>query len=278
MNGIDISSWQKNLIVSNLGEDTEFIIVKATGGAGYSNPYFNYHIEQTLETGRLAGAYHYAREKGFASNPYTEAEYFVSKIDKYIGKILLALDWEEDLSAGVFWAFEWLNKVYEFTGIKPLVYTSQSVCANSNWSQVAEAGYGLWLAQYKNTAVTRYQDNPWTKGDIGAFDGYYIHQYSGNGRISGYSSPVDLNKFFGTRENWMKLAKPNYKAGETQDNISEDLPFIIEHISEDMQWAIDMGIFQGYEDGTMRPQNNLTREEAATVLRRLIEKRFNEVI
>lgn len=268
MNGIDISSWQKNLIVSNLTSETEFIIVKATGGVGYYNPYFNYHVEQTLATGRLTGAYHYARERGFARSPYEEADYFVEHISNYIGKIILALDWEEDLNAGTDWALEWLNKVYGWTGVKPLIYTSQSVCANYDWSKVASAGYGLWLAQYKNMEPTGYQDNPWTKGNVGAFGGYYIHQYSGSGKIAGYSGSVDLNKFYGTRENWMKLADPNYKAEAEKEK---------EKISADMQWAIDMGLFQGYEDGTMRPQNNLTREEAATVLRRLIEKRFNEV-
>jgi hypothetical protein len=34
----------------------------------------------------------------------------------------------------------------------------------------------------------------------------------------------------------------------------------------------DMGLMLGYEDGTFRPNDKLTRAEAATILKRLIEK------
>ena len=35
--------------------------------------------------------------------------------------------------------------------------------------------------------------------------------------------------------------------------------------------ALAAGIFTGYEDGTLRPENNLTRAEAATVILRFLE-------
>ena len=36
LNGIDISSWQEDLVVSAMGS-CDFVIVKAPGGAGYKN-------------------------------------------------------------------------------------------------------------------------------------------------------------------------------------------------------------------------------------------------
>ena len=38
-----------------------------------------------------------------------------------------------------------------------------------------------------------------------------------------------------------------------------------------MQWAIEVSLINGYDDGTLRPQNNITRAEAATMLYNFIE-------
>ena len=54
LNGIDISSWQDDLVVSNMGT-CDFVIVKATGGAGYSNECFRRHADETLAAGKLLG-------------------------------------------------------------------------------------------------------------------------------------------------------------------------------------------------------------------------------
>lgn len=41
-----------------------------------------------------------------------------------------------------------------------------------------------------------------------------------------------------------------------------------EELSEDMQWAIETGLIQGYGNGQYGPKDYLTREQLATVLRR----------
>lgn len=205
MNGIDISSWQAGIDISKL-TTTEFVIVKATGGTAYSNPYFTSHLQATLAAGKMAGAYHYAREKGCKGTAKAEAAYFYSKVKDYIGKIVLVLDWEEELSLGPAWALEWLDEVTRLTGVKPLIYTGQSACASYNWSAVVKAGYKLWLAQYPNYTPTDYKTNPWRSGGIGAFTGYVMHQYTSTGRITGYGSNLDLNLFYGSAADWMALA------------------------------------------------------------------------
>ena len=58
LNGIDISSWQEDLVVSTM-TTCDFVIVKATSGAGYANECFKRHADQTLAAGRLLGCYHY---------------------------------------------------------------------------------------------------------------------------------------------------------------------------------------------------------------------------
>ena len=217
MNGIDISSWQAGIDVSKL-TTTQFVIVKATGGAGYTNPYFTGQLGATLANGKRGGAYHYARENGYKSTAKAEAAYFYARIKNYIGQIVLALDWEEELSLGPAWALEWLNEVYRLTGVKPLLYTSQSACVSYDWSAVAGAGYRLWLAQYANNNQTGYQSDPWQKGSVGAFGGYVMHQYTGNGRLTGYSGSLDLDLFYGSTDDWAALARAE---GEEEMDVSK---------------------------------------------------------
>ena len=57
LNGIDISSWQEDLVVSAM-TTCDFVIVKATGGAGYTNECFRRHADETLAAGKLLGCYH----------------------------------------------------------------------------------------------------------------------------------------------------------------------------------------------------------------------------
>lgn len=91
-------------------------------------------------------------------------------------------------------------------GVKPLLYTSQSVCASYDWSGVIADGYKLWLAQYANTKQTDYQTKPWQKGSLGAWKNYIMHQYSSTGRVTGYVGTLDLNLFYGSRSVWASLA------------------------------------------------------------------------
>jgi len=88
LNGIDISSWQENLVVSAM-ESCDFVIVKATGGAGYSNECFRRHADETLAAGKLLGCY-----RGYEGT--AEADHFINAFKPYIGKAIPFLDWEAD--------------------------------------------------------------------------------------------------------------------------------------------------------------------------------------
>ncbi len=67
-----------------------------------------------------------------------------------------------------------------------------------------------------------------------------------------------------------------YKGLEAVD-MKENLTFtdaddISEYAVSAMNWIVGQEIIKGYEDGTVRPQNNATRAEAAAVLQRFLEK------
>ena len=83
-----------------------------------------------------------------------------------------------------------------------------------------------------------------------------IWQYSSNGKYPDLKGRIDLDYTPITKHDWIKIANPN---------------FIHQVITDDMQWAIDAGIFKGYSDGTLRPDEPLTRGQAATIVRRTVE-------
>lgn len=206
LDGIDISSWQPSINIP--GVEADFVIVKATGGTGYTNPYFRMHADATLKSGKLLGLYHFARELSSPGSATAEADHFVKTAAPYIGKAVLVLDWESNaLVLGPSWAKKFLDRVYAKTGVRPLIYMSKSVTRNYDWDSVA-ASYKLWVAQYPNYNKTGYLSDPWTDSyGYGAWTGPVVFQYTSSGRISGYTGNLDLNKFYGTRSDWTKLAQ-----------------------------------------------------------------------
>ncbi|MBR0404076.1 MAG: hypothetical protein IJI68_02565 [Eggerthellaceae bacterium] len=205
LNGIDISSWQYDLNIAKVPAD--FVIVKATGGKGYTNPYFNGQAYATLKSGKLLGVYHFAREAGCSGTAVQEADYFVKAVGNYVGRAVLVLDWEANaLVLGPSWAKKFLDRVYEKTGVRPLIYMSKSPTREFDWSSVAKH-YKLWVAQYPNYSRTGYQSKPWTDSySYGAWSSPTIFQYSSSGLLKGYSGNLDLDIFYGNEAYWKKLA------------------------------------------------------------------------
>lgn len=207
LHGFDISNWQADIDLDRV--DFDFMIAKATEGTGYVDKTCDGFVQKALALGKGVGVYHFAR----TGDPIAQADYFVNNIKGYIGKAVLFLDWENagDYDLGVLgqgpaWAKRWLDRVYELTGVRPMIYMSKSVCREYDWSAVAK-DYALWMAQYPNYDETGYQNDPWTdSGGVGAFPGWVIHQYTSSGRLSGYGGHLDLDIFYGDKNAWNKFA------------------------------------------------------------------------
>lgn len=196
MNGIDISAHQDDIDLSKISCD--FVIVKATEGADYFNRCFNDHANKTLKLGRLFGMYHYAN----GGDARKEAEFFLSKVKKFIGKGIIALDWEGYNNPGfgrddLAWCEAWCSYVYRQTGIKPFVYVQKSAM-----NRIKLAGYPLWVAQYPDNNNTGFQKTPWNEGKYDCA----IRQYTSHGRIKGYNGDLDLNKAYISKATWQKYA------------------------------------------------------------------------
>ncbi|POD82402.1 hypothetical protein S101258_02632 [Lactiplantibacillus plantarum subsp. plantarum] len=208
LNGFDVASYQAGM---NVGEVTgDFVLVKATEGIDYTNPKFNGHAKQTLSAGKKLGVYHFIRND---SDIKQQADYFLTVVKPYIGKAMLVLDFENTTGstiqnqAGVGLAKQWLDYVYQQTGVRPVLYTGLS-CENAlDWSSVVKANYGLWIAQYNNyNVVNGYQPRD-LYGSLKNWKTAIMFQYTSTGRLPGWSGDLDFDVFYGDKSAWDKYAK-----------------------------------------------------------------------
>lgn len=205
LNGIDISSWQSDMDVYNV--DADFVIVKVSGGVSYVNPYWKQQADDALQSGKLLGLYHYACEYDSEPGGKAEAEYFLDQIGDYLYKAILILDWENHaLNMPVSYAKEWLDTVAERTGTTPIFYGYAANVNTTDYSSIAH--YPLWMASYldRYTYGYGYIDSPDNTWDTGNWDNMIMYQYSSTRKIPGYIGYIDVNAFYGTREDWLMLA------------------------------------------------------------------------
>lgn len=144
LNGYDISNHQRGLNVAKVPGD--IVIAKATEGLTFVDRYCDGFVQAAWKAGKLVGVYHFASGKATGR---AEAEFFVKNIKGYIGKAVLILDWEASaIKRGPGYAKDFLDTVFRLTGVRPMIYMSQSTCTAYNWAAVKAADYGLWVAAY----------------------------------------------------------------------------------------------------------------------------------
>ncbi|MDN7031069.1 GH25 family lysozyme [Lactiplantibacillus plantarum] len=245
LNGFDVASYQAGM---NVGEAAgDFVLVKSTEGIDYTNPEFNGHAKQTLSAGKKLGVYHFIRND---SDIKQQADYFLTVVKPYIGKAMLVLDFENTTGStiqnqtGVGLAKQWLDYVYQQTGVRPVLYTGIS-CENSlDWSSVVKANYGLWIAQYNNyNVVNGYQPRD-LYGSLKNWKTAVMFQYTSTGRLPGWSDDLDFDVFYGDKSAWDKYAK----ATKMVTNKS----IVQKATTKDGVWTITN------EVGTFRPNQKLS--------------------
>lgn len=203
LKGIDISHHQKG--ITKFGKDVDFVIIKATEGVGYVDDQCDRLYQQAKKDGKLLGVYHFARPD-LNNSAIAEADWYVKNIKGYLNEAILVLDWESGYLGNVAWAKAFLDRVKELTGIKPLLYASRSPINSFNWSSVANADYGLWVADYgANTGEAG------RKPEVKWWSFYALWQYTSRGHISGYAGNVDMDYFYGDAEAWRKYANASSK-------------------------------------------------------------------
>lgn len=209
LNGVDISSHQDDNGINITQVESDFVIVKVSGGSAahpYVNPLWKQNGDKVLKAGKLLGLYHFAGEYGEKRTGISEAEHFLKQIKGYENKAILCLDWEETAeSFPISYAKEWLDTVAKRTGATPLFYARAGYINEVNCSSIKQ--YPLWMASYLNkyTNGSGYINNPENTWSTGAWSKMTIYQYSSTRKIKGYSWNLDCNVFYGTKKDWQKL-------------------------------------------------------------------------
>ena len=205
MRGIDISKWQSGINLSAVNAD--FVIVKATEGIGYVDKSCDGFFQKALSLGKKLGFYHFARPTA-NNDPIREADFFYENCKGYFGKAIPILDWEAENKQNVAYAKAWLDRVYQRSGVKPVIYMSESVANAYNWSSVANADYGLWVAKYRdnNPDYNYNMANAGSRPKVKWWKFYCMWQWTSTGRLNGYSGNLDCNVFYGDGTTWDKYA------------------------------------------------------------------------
>ena len=202
LKGIDVSNHQRGMDLSKV--DCDFVIIKATEGKSYVDPSCDTFFQQALSLGKKLGVYHFANNSD--NTPEQEADWFVNNTKGYIGKAIPVLDWEDNVKSDVAWALKWLQLVEQAYGCKPLIYMSESTVNSYNWSSVANANYGLWVAKYRDKSADYNYDMSMAGRNpaVNYWKFYALWQWTDVGRLDGYNGNLDCDVFYGDKAAWDK--------------------------------------------------------------------------
>jgi len=202
LKGIDISKWQGEVDWSAIKAAEDFVIIKSSEGdpdpgqttQQYEDPMFKTNQAGARSVGILLGYYHFARPDFNA--PEGEAEECFNAIGGLQENEIVCLDMETAGQTGaanlVDWAKRWLDHFQSLSGLKPLIYMSESWVDDYDWSNVYNAGYGLWVAKYGANDGTV----PTQGVNTGVWPTAAIWQYTSVASAAGIH-PVDADNFYG---------------------------------------------------------------------------------
>ena len=204
LHGVDVHArYQSGFNIKNV-PNVDFVITKCSGGTSFTIPNWS----TMLADAELTGVYHYAREKGYAGTAKEEAENFISQAQNAPEDANLFLDWEESTNTNLGdsdWILTWLQTVEAALGRKPLLYTYEAVLkAHANLSTIRDAGYQLWYARYPYSTAVGWQN--YSQPTASNWGKPIMWQYSSAGMIDGWQKALDLNIFYGSKEDWLALS------------------------------------------------------------------------
>lgn len=218
LKGIDISHHQKGIDLGSI--ETDFVICKATEGNGYTDECCDSFYQKAKSLGKKLGIYHFARPD-LGNTAVAEADWFLKETKGYHKEAILILDWEQKaLNYSTSWAKAWLDRVYEKTGVKPVLYI-QASALSQDWSAVAKADYGLWVANYGSNNGTP-QESVFNRYPLKHWSFYALWQYTSKGRLNGYNGDLDLNYFNGDTSAWDKYAGGSPSSGQQSTNSGQE--------------------------------------------------------
>lgn len=194
LKGIDISKWQGSIDFDAVAKTQDFIIIRSSYGNGYTDEFFTRNRDECRRLDIPHGFYHYSYPQ--YNEPEAEADWFLHVVGNLESGESLYLDFEERYPTPVEWSKRFLDRISEqLEGYKPLIYLNKYTTECYDWSPIADAGNGLWLAYWDYDPNGTFNVPHW---DIVA-----MRQFSNNESINGISGRVDGNVFYGDLEQFM---------------------------------------------------------------------------
>lgn len=203
LSGIDLSFWQRDTYESQINAFAkDFVIVRAAFSKSVDN-YCDRMYQYAKSKGKLLGFYFFPLTSD--GTPEDCAEWAYRQVLGYIGEAIPFLDWEAysgqygNHNAGdTNWAYRWLVRFEELSGVKPVIYMNQSCEKSYDWSRVVANDNGLWLANYgSNNGKNNGHSTPKYWKTVA------LHQYTS--LLDGRS--LDGDVFNGDKEAWAKYTK-----------------------------------------------------------------------
>lgn len=198
VHGIDVSHHQKKIDWNAIKADSiHFVFMKATEGKNFLDPRFKKNWRNAQQQKIIRGAYHFYRPSVHST---IQAQHFIKTVQLASGDLPPVLDLEvtdnRPKQIIIDGARNWLIAIENHYGIKPIIYT------NRDWYEKYIEGnfedYVIWMAAY--TIVPRPKLSDDTQ--------WHFWQYTNNGRVRGVNGAVDLNVFYGSKEQLDALIIP----------------------------------------------------------------------
>jgi GH25 family lysozyme M1 (1,4-beta-N-acetylmuramidase) len=200
LEGIDVSEWQGSIDWKRVASDGKaFAIIRASAGTLTADTTYAANRSGAVGAGIPMGAYHYANPDHAPNDAINEANWFLSLAQPASGDLIPALDVEVTNGLSVpemqAWVGDWLQRVYDVTGVRAMIYTSPNFWATSmgDTHAFADAGYTvLWVAHWTSASqptvpAANWGGNSWT-----------FWQYSSRGSVRGIKGNVDLDRYNGS--------------------------------------------------------------------------------
>lgn len=217
LNVIDISDYQSNINITNLGSALAGVICKATESTTYVSPVFENQWKQTQNAKKLLGAYHFAGSSIHKKigNAHDEAVFFAKGIEAVKGRAVLMLDWEPygygmTTTEEMQWVLSFQQELHAITGIWHIIYMDFNHVRTwhaTNPTLAAEVAAHSALMVAGGIYYNRVSgfDAPTFPGGLPSYWHLFGWQYTSRGDLNGYK-PIDLNAVYVTEAQWATWA------------------------------------------------------------------------
>ena len=198
--GIDVSHWQNTIDWNAVwAAGKKFTYIKASESTDYVDPLYTTNRTRARAAGLLVGAYHFAQPSTQAGDAVAEADHYVDTAQPASGDLLPVLDLERSGGLGTTaltaWVRSYLQRIYDRTGVRAVIYCSPSFWKNylGDTTWFAANGYKvLWVAHWTTAS------QPIVPGAAWGGNNWTFWQYTSDGSVPGISGRVDLNRYNGT--------------------------------------------------------------------------------